>query len=189
MPSPTSPVIISRGVTRHARFIRREPSEPELHPRQLRRRKYHTAPSLHDCSSSTVFTTAAVVLTAPSCVGSHRRRHVVWRATRHDGHWLGRRRVCWTRQGTAAPPDIRNGPQKRLGVSTGVNLAAREREAAAPRIVRGNLSITWTRGRAYVMSSAVIDDVICGQSCDGCCNGARENVIASVIGRLVGQVW
>jgi len=38
--------------------------------------------------------------------------------------------------GDAAPPDIRNRPQERLGASKGVNLgvAAREREAAPPRV-------------------------------------------------------
>jgi hypothetical protein len=32
------------------------------------------------------------------------------------------------------------------------------------------------------------DDVICGLTCDGCWDGACENVIASVIGRLMGRV-
>ena|SRR5260221_14544173 len=93
--------------------------------------------------------------------------------------------------GDAAPPDIRNGPQERLGTSTGVNLGApaREREAAAPRVACGNPDVDWTRGRAYVMLNPASDDVICGLTCDGYWDGAREDVIASVIGRLMGRVW
>jgi hypothetical protein len=170
MPSLTPPVIISRGVTRHDRFIRREPRQPELHQQQWRNRRYHKAPL---CDRS-------------SCIGSDHHRRVIWRATRHDGHWLGQRRArvaCVGRgeDSDAVPPDVRNGPQERLGARAGVNLGglAREREVAAPRVARGNLSGTWTCGRAYVMLSPAIDDVICGQPCDGCCNRALENVIAS----------
>ncbi len=93
--------------------------------------------------------------------------------------------------GDAAPPDIRNSLQERLGASAGVNLgaAAREREAPPPRVARGNPGVAWTRGRAYVMLNPASEDVICGLTWDGCCDGAREDVIASVIGRLMGRVW
>jgi len=52
--------------------------------------------------------------------------------------------------GDTAPPDIRNGPQERLGASAGVNLGepAREQEAAPPRIACGNPGVAWTRERA-----------------------------------------
>ena len=52
--------------------------------------------------------------------------------------------------GDTAPPDIRNGPQERLGASAGVNLGepAREREAAPRHVACGNPSVAWTRERA-----------------------------------------
>jgi len=54
--------------------------------------------------------------------------------------------------GDATPPDVRNGPQEALGTSAGINLGEPAREQALPRVtsrvMRGNPSVTWTRGRA-----------------------------------------
>src|SRR5712691_11521154 len=99
--------------------------------------------------------------------------------------------LAFDEAGGAAPSDIRNVPQECLGASVGVNLGApaRERKAAAPRVARGNPGVAWTRGRAYVMLNPASDDVICGLTCNGCWDGAREDVIASVIGQLMGRVW
>ena len=78
--------------------------------------------------------------------------------------------------GDAAPPDRRNGAQDRLGASAGVNYetTAREREGTPPHVARRNLGFAWTRGRELIMLNPASDDVICGLTRDGCCDGDRE---------------
>ena len=141
MPSLIPLVIISQGVARHDRFIRREPRHPELHQRKWRRRRYHTASSA----------TAAAAPPSPPPLSRSRPPAaseaiiivaLYGGATRHDGIWLRRRHAqvaCDGRGGDsdAAAPDIWNGPQERLGASAGVNSARWQGNGKRRRLASG----------------------------------------------------